>query len=133
MNIQEILDQKKGSPILTISQDESLLKACTMLSEKNVGMLIVVEKDDTLIGVITERDLVRKGYLQKVDIEAAKVSELMVKDVKFGKVDDSLSQALAQFRESRFRHLPIKDENGKCVGVVTERDIIELIFSKTGN
>ncbi len=122
MNIASLL-AKKGGQVFTIRPEHTIRQALGILAEKNVGALVVVDGADAPIGILSERDIVRR--LARDDSALAlQVAELMTKPVITGVPQDDLRSAGATMTEKRIRHLPVLD-GGRIVGVISIGDIVK--------
>ena len=124
--IKEILNTK-GYDVATIGPDETVLDALNLMAEHNVGSLVVM-KEGKLIGVISERDYVRKVILKEGDPLANKVSEFMTKKVVCATLNQAVDEIMAVMTEKRIRHLPVIDEN-KVIGLISIGDLVKSIIS----
>lgn len=107
--------------LLTISENESALKAAQMMNEKGVSSLIVLSGERP-IGIITERDFIKKICLKDLRISNVKVGEMMSKIRTFASPDTTIDVAVQRMVNNRIRRLPIM-ENGKLIGIITVTDL----------
>jgi CBS domain-containing protein len=107
--------------LVPATADDTLLQAATTMQEYEVGCLPVFRGDD-LIGVFTERDLVR-AIAEGVQPEAATIQEYMSFEPVTVEIDADLQVAAAEMLRAGVRHLPVV-EAGKVVGMVSIRDVI---------
>ncbi|MEZ5558153.1 MAG: CBS domain-containing protein [Pseudomonadales bacterium] len=119
-SVQDILD-RKGSNVVWIEPLESVLEAARLMTEHNVAAL-VVKIDDYLVGIVTERDYVRKVVLDHTTSKLTKISEIMTRDVIKVKPETTVENCVSLMREHHIRHLPVVVE-GKVVGIVSLRDL----------
>jgi CBS domain-containing protein len=122
MNIAHIL-ATKGGQVYTALPDHTIRQALRNLAEHNVGALVVVDGTGAPIGIISERDIVRRLARDERALGMS-VGELMSKPVVTGVPNDELSAAAATMTQNRFRHLPVLD-GGRLVGVVSLGDIVK--------
>lgn len=125
--VNQILDQK-GRTVFTIEPDASVYDAIAMMADKQIGALPVME-GDKLIGLITERDYARKGFLQGRSSPDTKVREIMSDRVMVVSPDLTTEECMALMTDKRFRHLPVV-EDGDLVGVVSIGDMVKAIISE---
>jgi CBS domain-containing protein len=125
--VKQILDQK-GRLVFTIEPDASVYDAIAMMAEKSVGALAVTD-GDKLVGLISERDYARKGFLQGRSSPATKVSEIMTDCVMVVPPERTAEECMALMTEKRFRHLPVM-EDGVLVGMVSIGDMVKAIISE---
>jgi CBS domain-containing protein len=111
--------------VITITKDTGIYEAIRLLVEKNITGLPVVNEDDTLAGVITEKDMLRLLY-DSEDLPGT-VEEFMTTDVTCFDQEDSLIDVVDSFINNHFRRVPILDED-RLVGIVSRKDIIAYIL-----
>lgn len=112
----------KGSHVFSIGPDASVLDAALLMNEHRIGGLVVL-KNAKVSGIITERDVLRRVVAQRVDSASVKVREVMTKDVYVCKKDISTEEARAIFNNQRIRHLPVVNDTGRLVGMISIGDI----------
>ncbi len=125
--ISQIL-QAKGSNVWTISSNTSVLDALTIMAEKNIGALVVVENDD-VVGIFSERDYARKVILKGKNSKDTAVKEIMTSEVISVRPDQSVQKCMALMTEKRIRHLPVL-ANEKLIGVISIGDVVKAIISE---
>ena len=122
MTIQDILDQK-GRRVITIAPDRTLDVVLATLIQNSVGALVVQNRAGVLLGIITERDLMREVY-NGADLRAVRVENVMTRDLVTSHPDSDIEYVMAAMTEGRFRHMPIVDEQG-LAGIVSIGDIVK--------
>ncbi len=122
MIIQSILSARSGS-LLTIAESASLKDAARLLTEKRIGALPVTN-GDALLGIISERDIVRICAGSESGAMESLVKDAMTSKVETANPNDSIENALARMTDRRIRHLPVVD-NGKLVGIVSIGDLVK--------
>lgn len=120
-SLQEIL---KGREIFTINSGSSIKETVNYMAEKGVGILPVM-KDGKLVGVFSERDLVKRVIAKDRDLYLTKVDEVMTTNLVVAKIDESHESALAKMKEAKTRHILIIDGD-KLSGVLSIRDLLEV-------
>jgi CBS domain-containing protein len=113
----------KNRVLLAIGQDETVLAAVQKLAEHDKGALTVYDERRDVVGIITERDIVRKCFAQSFDLAKVTVREVMSKDVMVATPDDDLDYAIAVMKRKRIRHLPIVS-NRKVTAMISMRDLL---------
>ena len=124
-NIRDIL-HKKGTSVLYVSPDETVLRAIRRMAEENVGALLVLE-DDQLVGFFSERDYSRKVILQGLRSEDTPVRTVMTTPVLTISPDATVQQGLSIMSEKFVRHLPVTDDSG-VIGVVSIGDLVKAVI-----
>ena len=124
--IESILN-RKGSTVWSVSPADTVFQAISMMAEKNVGALPVME-GDRLVGMISERDYARKVILLGRGSRETTVSEIMTRELRTVGLADSVQECMQVMTEKRFRHLPVMQEE-KLVGIVSIGDCVNWIIS----
>jgi len=106
----------------TVGPAESMLTALRIMAEKDIGFLVVMERD-ALVGVVSERDCARRVILAAKSSDATVVADVMVRDVVTADLAYTFADCLKLMHDHRIRHLPVVDK-GKVVGVVSVRDLL---------
>jgi CBS domain-containing protein len=96
------------------------------MNEHRVGCVLVEERG-RLVGVFTERDVLRKIAPGGIDIDRTLVAEVMTRDPECLTLDDGVAYALNKMSVGGFRHVPLVDHEGRPVGIVAMRDIVDFI------
>jgi CBS domain-containing protein len=124
--INEIIDYK-GAAVWTISPEATVFEAIQMMSDKNVGAILVMEKEK-LIGIISERDYTRKVVLKGKSSKELKVREIIPDRVLSVSPAHTIEECMRLMTEKRVRHLPVLNHD-KLVGVVSIGDLVNWIIS----
>jgi len=126
ISVRDILAEK-GSNVFTIRPEETVFEALRIMSEKNIGALLVM-KHDHLEGIVTERDYARKVALLGKQSEVTTVGEIM-NAIKYTiSSNGTLNDAMSIMSDHSIRHLPVLDD-GKLVGILSIIDLIKRIIS----
>ncbi|MEM2094988.1 MAG: CBS domain-containing protein [Candidatus Caldarchaeum sp.] len=120
IKVSEIMSRK----LVTAREDETLAEVGVKMLESKVSS-VVITSDDKVEGIVTEKDYVKFFTLRVSPDE--KVRNYMTRNVITVKEDVSLNTAKNIMVSNRIRHLPVVDEKGRAVGMVTARDIIESV------
>lgn len=122
MKINSILSTK-GWEIISIRPDQSIAEAVKLLAERNIGALVVADDAGSLLGIISERDIIRMAAVDR-NVFTLPVSEVMTKRVVVGLPEDDVISVAHTMTEKRFRHLPII-EGDRLVGIISIGDILK--------
>jgi CBS domain-containing protein len=109
---------------LTIGPKKSLREALTLIDEKKVGSILIVEDQHTILGILTRYDVLSRVTLSNLDLSTP-ISAVMTPDVKTLTVDDTAEMAGLLMSRFHIRHLPVLDR-GELVGIISERDLFSL-------
>jgi CBS domain-containing protein len=117
---QMLVAKPKG--LWTATPNQSVLTALQTMADKNVGLLVVLDQA-SLVGVVSERDCIRKAVLAKKPLETTPVHDLMIREVVTVDVAHTFADCLRLMHQHAVRHLPVLD-GGKVIAVVSIRDLL---------
>lgn len=123
MNVAAVL-KAKGRAVAVAHADTTLLKVASMLAEKRIGALVIVDETNAVIGIISERDIVRAIAASGESILHQPVVDVMTKTVVTCEESLTLEELMSLMTVRRFRHAPVV-ENGELVGVVSIGDVVK--------
>ncbi len=118
----------KGDEVWSIEPDQTVLDGLGLMSEKNIGALMVIE-NGKLVGLMSERDYTRDVVLKSRAPSETKVKDIMTSNVVTVAPDDTLDQCMALMTERHFRHLPVLND-GKLAGVLSMPDLVRIIVQQ---
>lgn len=124
MIVRTILKQKASNDVATTSAGQSVAEAAKALHHRRIGALVVVDATQSIIGILSERDIVRGMALHGNKAEALKVQDLMTSAVLVCGPDDSLDTLMGIMTNKRVRHLPVV-EQGQLIGIITIGDVVK--------
>jgi len=120
-NVGQLL-KNKTLGVVSVLPNTSVLDAAVLMNEKRVGALLVIN-DDTLEGIFTERDILRRVVAQKSPPAEIAVGQVMTREIICCSPDTTHEQARVIFMEKRIRHLPVVDEQGVSLGMISIGDV----------
>lgn len=120
--VSQILS-RKGSNVVTITPDITVLDALKQMAEKNIGSIVVLE-DGRYVGVLTERDYARKVILKGKSSTTTLVKEIMSTGLPRITPDNSLETCMQIMSENNIRYLPVF-ENDELCGIISINDVIK--------
>ena len=126
-SVKEVLD-KKGYDIYSIAPNASVFDAIELMSQKEVGALIVLE-DDKLAGIISERDYTRKVILKGKSSKKTMIRTIMTTPVIYTKADQDIKKCMAIMTSKSIRHLPVMEDD-QLIGMVSLGDLVKVIISQ---
>lgn len=125
--VTEIL-KTKGHDVWTVSPDSTVYDALQVMADKNVGALMVLERDE-VVGVFSERDYARKVILKGKASKDTLVREIMSTELVWVRPDQTIEVCMNLMTNKRIRHLAVLDE-GRLVGVISIGDVVKAIISE---
>ena len=127
--LEDFLKLNKNRQIWTISKDQSVMQALILMSEKNIGAIIIVDNNDFPIGIFSERDYARKIILKGKSSKDTLLDEVMTKELITVTRDYKIDQCMEIMNEKRIRHLPVL-ENKKIVGIISIGDVLKILIKE---
>ena len=124
--VREIVKTKAHQNIWTITPQDSVFDAISLMALHNIGALLVLDSD-RIVGLVSERDYARKVILEGRSSKSTKVNDIMSTRVLFIGPDETAEQCMALMTEKRIRHLPVL-ENDELVGLISMGDIVKAII-----
>lgn len=123
MTVRNIL-AAKGSDVATIEPTANLCAAAKYMAERRIGALLVLGADRTIVGILSERDIVRALAARGVTALEEPVGQVMTRKVVTCSQSDTVGAIMELMTEGKFRHLPVV-EQGRLVGIVSIGDIVK--------
>ena len=123
MRVSQLL-ATKGHDVATISQERSVTDALTLLKERGIGALVVTGAKAPLVGIISERDVVRALATSGESALQQKVAELMSTEVSVCNESTELNELMTTMTEKRIRHVPVV-EDGHLTGLISIGDVVK--------
>ncbi len=127
LSIKRIL-QKKNNDLWTIGPKELAYKALEIMAEKDIGALLIIDKDE-LVGIFTERDYARKVILKGKSSIDTTVEELMTRKVFTVTTETSIDECMALMKAAQCRHMPVFEKK-QIIAMVTMRDVMNELISE---
>ena len=126
MNVKAILAAKKlGGDIISIEPTADLATAAKLLSKHRIGSVVILGAGERLVGILSERDIVRAVSEQGAGALALPVGQVMTRDVATCGEDDTVASIMERMTAGRFRHMPVV-ANGRLVGLISIGDVVKL-------
>jgi CBS domain-containing protein len=129
MLVKNIL-RDKGREVIAISADATLSEAARLLARKHIGALVVRDRDGSLAGILSERDIVRALAEASVNALAHSVSAHMTRTVETCSESDSVEDLMETMTHRRLRHLPVIEKDRLC-GIVSIGDVVKTRIAET--
>lgn len=126
--VKQLMSTKTDGTNYIVDSKDTVLKALEIMAEANISAVMVTEKDK-IVGIFTERDYSRKCELKGYSAESTSVRDLMTEKMLTVTPDTSIDQCMGLMNQYHIRHLPVI-ENEKMVGMVSMRDVVEVLISE---
>ncbi len=112
-------------PVITIDKDQTAQEAAKIMSENNIGCIIVIDEEKA-VGIATERDILRKVVAKNLDASEVRMEDIMSKPLATISADTTIVEAIRMMKKNDVRHLPITQKE-ELVGLVTQRDLLRAL------
>lgn len=129
MKVEQIL-QSKGADVYAVRPGDSIAEAVGVLNDKNIGAVVVRDSSGKVVGILSERDVVRRLGKHGAEAMTLRVSDCMTGDVHTCSPDASLDELMSMMTRKRIRHLPVTAD-GRIVGVVSIGDVVKRKIEET--
>lgn len=124
MLVQQILKSKSDDGVVTIAPGESLSAAAKLLTARRIGAVVVSPDGKRVVGIVSERDIVREIAQKGVGCLADTLDAVMTRDIVTCRRDDTADAVLGLMTHGRFRHLPVV-EGAEMVGLISIGDVVK--------
>jgi len=122
MELNESIEKYIRKNIVVINAEENIRKVAEIMKQKQVGS-VLIEKENKIIGIITERDILYKVVAEGKDVNKTKAFEVMSYPLITINKNAKVKEALEKFKQYNIRRLPVKDD-GNIIGIITLRSIV---------
>lgn len=129
MLVSQIL-KGKGDLVFTASPTDSVAAVAALLVARRVGAMVVLDNDQNVAGIVSERDIVRVVAELGADGLSQPISACMTRDVVFAAPNETVDQLMSRMTDRRIRHLPVLRE-GRLVGIVSIGDLVKRKIDET--
>ena len=126
MTLRDILTHK-GTKVWTIQADQTINEALRILVNRRIGALVVVDLNEKVIGIISERDIVRGCHQYGKELNDMPVKKLMTRPVIAGLLDDEIGDIMGIMTDKRVRHIPVVQE-GRLEGMISIGDVVKSLL-----
>ena len=114
------------TPPVTVQAGTPVGRVVDEVQKKNVGCVLVYEAG-RMVGIITERDVLLKVVARDVDYTTTKIDDFMTREPVTLSPDNTIGDAATLMNDRHFRHIPVIDGNGQATGIVSIKDIIQML------
>ncbi|OMP76119.1 MULTISPECIES: CBS domain-containing protein [Chitinophaga] len=126
--VRDIL-QVKGHAVYSIDPDSTVFDALSVLVDKNVGALIVLD-NEKLLGIFSERDYARRVILKGRASRETLIREIMTEHPYSVTENDSIEDCMVKMTEKHIRHLPVIDHQNRLVGMISIGDVVKHVIDE---
>jgi CBS domain-containing protein len=123
MRISDVLSSKPSAQVVTIAPDATVRDLLALLARHNVGAVVVSTDGETVDGIVSERDVVRRLHEDEAILDGA-VSVIMTRDVRTCEPDTSVDELRVVMTERRIRHVPVVTD-GRLTGIISIGDVVK--------
>jgi len=128
MKIKDRPEYRSKPVPFSLRANDVVPTAVKTMSEKNIGSVVIVDDDMQVKGIVTERDLMRRLLNKALDPNTTPLSAIMTTEVRTGRAEDDVIDWLRQMSNERFRHLPVVDEQGRLVNIMSQGDFVSFTW-----
>jgi CBS domain-containing protein len=123
MRISDVLSSKPSAQVVTIAPDATVRDLLALLAQHNVGAVVVSTDGETVDGIVSERDVVRRLH-EDEEVLGGAVSMIMTRDVRTCEPDTSVDELRVVMTERRIRHVPVVTD-GRLTGIISIGDVVK--------
>jgi CBS domain-containing protein len=128
MKIKDRIEFKNKAPVLAFKANDVVIQAVNAMSEKNYGASVIVNDSNKPIGIVTERDFMRRLLNNNLDPNTTPISAIMTTDLKVALADDRVVDWLRIMSNERFRHVPVIDADGTLINLMSQGDFVSYTW-----
>lgn len=129
MRINDMPEFKDKAEILTFDASTTIAEAVDEMCKNNYGAVLITDDENKLLGIFTERDLLRRVCAERMDLEKTTLGDVMTTNIRTADIDDMVSASLRRMSQGRFRHMPVIDEDGNLKGLLSQGDFVAYTMS----
>ena len=130
MLVSQIL-KEKGDVVFTASPSETVQAAAALLHARRVGAMVVLDSGQKIVGIVSERDIVRVVAEKGAEGLTLTVADCMTRDVVFAHPQETVDSLLGRMTDRRIRHLPVCNKEGRLVGIISIGDLVKSKIAET--
>lgn len=127
--VKEILKNKAIKEVFSVTPESLVFNALTLLADKNVGALMVIDKKGKVVGIFSERDYTRKVILKGKSSKETKVQDIMTSSRTMYKIkpETDINECMVLMTGKHIRHLPVFDRD-KFIGLISIGDVLKAVI-----
>lgn len=123
MKISDMPEFRDKSEVLSFEETTGVGKVIDEMAAKNYGAVLATRKGK-VVGIFTERDILKKIAAKRLDIKKTKLKDVMTAKLKTASINDKVTDSMRRMSQGRFRHMPILDDNGNILGMLSQGDFV---------
>lgn len=120
----------RGSDVVTIAPDATLADVADVLHERGIGAVVVLEADGRVVGIVSERDIIRHMATEGAACLGVAVNDAMTGAITTCDGSMTTDELMQVMTEGRFRHVPVVDQGGGLVGIVSIGDVVKATIGR---
>jgi CBS domain-containing protein len=128
VRIEERPEFKSKAKPLTAVETDTVFNAVNEMNDKNFGSIAVIGSDGRVVGIFTERDLLRRVVARGKDPQETTLADVMTKEIRVAAASDEVIDWLRQMSNERFRHVPVVDDKGEIVHMMSQGDFVSYTW-----
>ncbi len=123
MTVAAVLKQK-GNAIISVAPDATIQDVAELITSRRIGALVVTDADQRIVGIVSERDVVKAIAVHKAAALTMTATQLMTRNPVTASLDTTVDEAMQIMDSGCFRHLPVVDD-GRLIGIISVRDLVK--------
>lgn len=128
MKIKDRLEYLSKPAVYTAGKQDIVFDVIRVMADRNIGSAVVVNDRQEVLGMLTERDVLRRLVSAERDPKTTRVEEIMTENPRVAREDDDVVQWLRVMSNERFRRLPVVDVEGKLLNIMTQGDFVSYTW-----
>ena len=126
LKVKNLSKIKNNQVCFSFISESTVSEIADLMDIKDIGAVPILDQEKTLIGILSERDIVRKLVKTGRDSDLVTANDIMTKKIKSVHLSTSITEAQKIMTENNIRHLPVVDENNKLINFLSQRDLIVI-------
>ncbi|HEX5943934.1 MAG TPA: CBS domain-containing protein [Anaerolineales bacterium] len=122
--------------VVTATPEHSIVEVAQLMKTEDIGPVLIVDNEQsrTLVGIVTDRDIVVKSIAEEQDVNTTRVGDVMSKKLVTCRADDDVDVAMKAMAQFQLRRIPVVGENMKLLGIISQADVATRVDApeKTG-
>mgnify|MGYP000303681523 CR=1 FL=1 len=121
-SVSDIL-ARKGDHVFTVTPDQTVLQAVSTMNEAQIGAVVVVDTEGRIVGMFTERDVLRRIVAERREPTQVRIADAMTREVLTVSPETEIEEAAELMKNRRIRHLPVVESSGRLLGLISIGDV----------